>query len=427
VERDETLKIMTLAMRAGEVMLESSVSVSEVEQALRRITTSFGLAECEVSITLRTITLSYVSYDLGMPFTLMRTVESREPQLNRLVALEGLSRRIERGECALADADRELEEIRTLPNPYPLWSRFAAGLVAAAAWTLFSSGNFYSAAAAMVAAALAVPMVYLVSRSRVPEVFASFVAALLVVAVPYAAAWADIPVRVAPAVVGGLIPLLPGYALVASVVDGLSGAPLSSVAKGLQAIVVATALALGVLAAIKAAEFFEIVPVNDDHHWPAYLIASCAAAGLASLSFARGTPLPALAPTVLLGVAAWFVLWSAPGANIGSQVATFAGATLVGLGGVIAARVQRSAATVYTSIAILVLVPGFTIYLAMFSFGQGLEDAGIDLTIEALGMALAIAAGVALGAAIGSSVPRPRPPMEMWRRSRQALGGGSVA
>lgn len=284
MERDETLKIMTLAMRAGQVMLESSVSVSEVEQAMRRITSSYGLTECEVSITVRTITLSYVSHEMGMPFTLMRTVESRDPQLNRLVALEGLSRRIAMGECSLPDADREIDEIRALPNPYPLWGRFAAGLIAAAAWTLFSSGNFYSAAAAMAAAALVAPIVILVSRSRVPDVFATFVAALIVVAVPYAVAWADIPIRVAPAVVGGLYPLLPGYALVASVVDGLSGAPLSSVARGLQALVVATALALGVLAAIKAVEFLEIVPVNDDHRWPAYLIALCAATGLASLS-----------------------------------------------------------------------------------------------------------------------------------------------
>jgi uncharacterized membrane protein YjjP (DUF1212 family) len=425
VSRETILRVMTLALRAGQVMLESAVSVTEVEAALRRITTAYGLDDCQISITLNAITLSYVTRDYDVPFTVVRVVEAKDPQLNRLIALEGLSRRIESGECTLEDAARELDEIRELANPYPFWARFLAGMVAAGAWILFVSGNAWSAAAGMAAAALVVPLIHLVAKTRVPEVFGAFAAAIVVVAVPYTAAWADLPIRVAPAVVGGLYPLLPGFALVASVVDGLSGAPISSVAKGLQATVVAAGLALGVLVAIRAADFLEITPKNEEVSWPVWAVALSAALAVGALSFARGTPASAVAPTMALAVLAWGITWAAPRQDIEGDMATFAGAVVVGLGGVLIARLQKSTATVYTSIAVLVLVPGFTIYLAMFSFAQDATESGVDLTITAVRVALAIAAGIALGAAAGRSVPRPRPPVELWRRTRSTARGVS--
>jgi uncharacterized membrane protein YjjB (DUF3815 family) len=126
-----------------------------------------------------------------------------------------------------------------------------------------------------------------------------------------------------------------------------------------------------------------------------------------------------------LAVLAWGITWAAPRQDIEGDMATFAGAVVVGLGGVLIARLQKSTATVYTSIAVLVLVPGFTIYLAMFSFAQDATESGVDLTITAVRVALAIAAGIALGAAAGRSVPRPRPPVELWRRTRSTARGVS--
>ena len=101
MERDEALKVMTLGLRVGEVMLESSVAVSDVEEAIRRITTALGMEGCEVSVTLDVITLNYLDPSLDTPITLMRVVRIGEPRLDRLVALEDLSRRVQSGELAL--------------------------------------------------------------------------------------------------------------------------------------------------------------------------------------------------------------------------------------------------------------------------------------------------------------------------------------
>jgi uncharacterized membrane protein YjjP (DUF1212 family) len=52
VDRDDILTAMTLTLRAGQVMLESSVAVSDVEDTLRRLATALGIPQCEVSIVL---------------------------------------------------------------------------------------------------------------------------------------------------------------------------------------------------------------------------------------------------------------------------------------------------------------------------------------------------------------------------------------
>ena len=85
VRRDEALQVMTLALRVGEVMLESSVATSDVEDAVRRLAESLGLGGCEVSVTLNLITLNYLHPSLDAPLTLMRVVRMGEPRLDRFL------------------------------------------------------------------------------------------------------------------------------------------------------------------------------------------------------------------------------------------------------------------------------------------------------------------------------------------------------
>jgi uncharacterized membrane protein YjjB (DUF3815 family) len=103
-------------------------------------------------------------------------------------------------------------------------------------------------------------------------------------------------------------------------------------------------------------------------------------------------------------------------------LSTFGAAVVLGLAGQILARLQRTTATVFSTTAVYVLVPGVTFYLAMLAFAQGESALGIDLTVQALGIAAALAAGIALGLAIGRAVPAPRPPAVQWRRPARRSG-----
>jgi hypothetical protein len=109
-----------------------------------------------------------------------------------------------------------------------------------------------------------------------------------------------------PAIIGGLYPLLPGGALVASVTDGLSGAPLSSMAKGLQAAVSATATAVGVLATLSLVAHLGISSEALASPTPPWVVGLTSAAAVAGLAVARSMPLEFVLPAAALAGAAWF-------------------------------------------------------------------------------------------------------------------------
>lgn len=422
MDRDQVLKAMTLSLRVGELMLESSVAASDVEDAMRRMATSLGLRHTEISVTLNVITLNHLHPSLDGPVTLIKVVDIDEPRLDRLAELEHLARRIEGQEVSIEEASRELDRLDESPTRYSRPVAFAAAVVSAAAWVVFAGGGLVGAAAAVLAALLVTGVVAPLARTRIPTVFATFLTTVVVVAVPHGFAWAGIPIALTPAVAGSLYPLLPGGALVASVTDGLSGAPLSALAKGLQATVVAVAIAAGALTTLGVADQLDITSDALPSPSPALAVGAAAGVAVAGLAVARSMPMRFVAPPAIVGMVAWTVVWFVAGELLHPTLATFTAAVVIGVGSQLVARLLRTTATLFTSTAVYVLVPGITFYLAMVAFAQGSSVMATDLVLDAVRTAGAIAAGIALGLALGRSMPAPRPRMLLWRRSSRRAG-----
>lgn len=417
MDRDDVLKVLTFSLSVGESMLESSVATSEVEDVLRRLTTTYGLGHCEVSVTLNVITLCLLQPAEG-PITLVKVVDIGEPRLDRIARLSHLCHLVEEGRLDVDEAVRWAESARRTPVGVPRSVRLVALLVSVAAWVLFAGGGVLGAAAGAAGALVIELVVVPLSRTRVPVVFTGMIAAAVAVAAPSAMAWTGTPVLLGPAIIGGLYPLLPGGALVASVTDGLSGAPLSSMAKGLQAAISATATAVGVLATLALSARLEISSDAVAGPAPQWLGLVSGAVAVGALAVARSMPLAFVLPTSLLAAAAWFVSRTIGDASDEMPLGVFVAAGIIGLGAQVLARMQHTSATLYTSVSVFVLVPGVTFYASMLAFSQGASAGGVDLLIRALGISAAIAAGIAAGVAVGRSVPAPRPAVRIWQRAR---------
>jgi uncharacterized membrane protein YjjB (DUF3815 family) len=257
------------------------------------------------------------------------------------------------------------------------------------------------------ATALLLPLLSLVARSRVPDVFVVLVGAAGVVLLPYAVVWVGLEFAVGPAVIGGLYQFLPGRALVSSVSDGLSGAPVSALARGLQAIVVAVGVAVGVLAALGIVDTLDIdLPAIAITPWPAVVTMVAAGVAVGALAIARQVPVVAVAPVVGLGMLLWLVANDlGTSGNWQRESAVGAAALILGFAGQLLARLQRTVPALYTGVAVLVLVPGTILYSAMLQFALGENQAGAELTLQAITVAVAIAAGTTLGVAVGRAVP----------------------
>ncbi len=404
--REYALEAMQLAQRVGEVMVANAESVSDCVEGMRRVLRALGLADCAVVVEMRVVTLSWQP-PTGEPITMVREAPGDDPHLHRLVKVQRLVGRIESGELDVESAHRALDTAAVAPDPYPRWVVAAARLVSAAGWVVFSGGNWQSVLVGIGATALVLPVVAAVSRARIPDVFATLVGTIGVVSVPYLLVWAGLDFPVGPAAVGGLYQFLPGRMLVASVNDGLSGAPTSALARGLQAVVLAVGVAVGVLATLRLAEVLGVsVPEVSPGRWGVVITMVAAGAAAGALAVGRQVPPLAVVPVLLLSMVAWLLAndltvdsrWARP-------AAVGVAALVLGFGGQVLARVQRTVPTLYTSAAVLVLVPGTILYTAMLEFATGDTSKGGDLTVQAVSISIAIAAGTTLGVAVGRAIP----------------------
>lgn len=408
----ETVEAMRISLRVGEVMLQSSVAVSEVERAMRRMTRALGLQGCEISITLDTITMC--AWDGDDPKTLVRVVELREPELDRLGAVDALSRRIADGSVTLAQARQELDAITAAPSRYGKTVVTLATIVSAVAWIVFAGGGWGGALAGMLAPVIIARATKLWQGVGLTGTFSTALAAAVVVAVPHTLSWAGVPMSIDAAVAGGLYPLLPGGALVAAVSDGILGSPISSVAKTLQAVMQALALAIGALGALAMVVAFGLVgPVVSPNSSEIVRIVAAGVA-IAGLTVARGVGLPTTALASCLAMLAWIVPSLTAVRSWNRTVAVFAAAMVIGFGGQALAKILRTTPSMFVSNAVYVLVPGMTIYGAMVAFAQGDATQGIQLVGTALRVSVAIAGGIALGVTAARSVRFPRRTRLLW-------------
>jgi Putative threonine/serine exporter len=113
---------------AGKLMLESSPSVSEVIEQLRRMLPALGLHGCQIDATLSMLTLSYWQRDLPAPLTTMRAIMVSDPRLARLTSVLTLLDEVEAGEldlkpdCGHRSRDAVACSVRSVAcAPSPKW------------------------------------------------------------------------------------------------------------------------------------------------------------------------------------------------------------------------------------------------------------------------------------------------------------------
>ncbi len=401
VPSDEVLAI-SFAAEAGKQMLESSTSVSEVLERLRAFLPKVGLEGCELDATMSFLILSYWRPDRPEPLTVMREVTITSPRLEVLAGTDALLDRVENGEI---DLDTALAELRSLvaAGGRPVFTGRVALLVAVVGWVLFLGGTgALTIVIALAATVLTFPVERLVRATGLPRLATVFVVAVIVAAVPNLVSAAGVSVLVGPAVVAALYNHLPGRAFVSSVIDGLANQPLSSISRGVEALLTAGFLALGMLVgnSVGAGLGLTYDPERIAVSVPVAVLG--AAIGVLGIGVAWGTPRRSVLPMVAIGAVGWLVVALADSdPSEPNWLAYGIASALVGVVGIGVAVFQRSSPSMYVGVAILPLVPGFALYTSMLAVAQGETADATEALADAGIISLAIAIGVALGLSVG--------------------------
>jgi uncharacterized membrane protein YjjP (DUF1212 family) len=397
----DTALAMRFVAEAGKQMLEASPSVSEVLDRLRAFLPVVGLQGAMIDANLSTLTLSYWEPDMAFPVTTMRDVRASEPRLERMAETVSLLERVERKEIELAPAYEQLQTLAQAPRMRRRLSHTAI-LVSVVGWVLFLNGiDLVTVLVALLAMTLTFPVNSVVGKLRLPLISGTFAAAVILAAVPNLLAAAGVTLSIAAAVVGGLFIYLPGRAFVTAVIDSLANAPVSAITRAFEALLTAGALALGVVVGGEIGAGLGVEIEADFTSAPLWISVLASAVGVLGIAVAWGMPRARVIPTVVIGAVGWLIV-AVPSreGSVSSSLIYLAAATFVGFACLTSARMQGGTASVYTGVAILPLVPGFSIYQGMLALATGVGDAAGPLKDAAV-ISLCIAGGVAIGLSLG--------------------------
>lgn len=241
-------EILEFALEAGRVLLANGGEIFRVQETMQRIAASYGAQEFHVYVLTNGLFASLKGD--GETFSgEVRSVNVTNIHLKRIVAVNELSRAIERGGVPLDEAFRSLRAIEKMPG-WPSWLRVLACGVGAAGFAYLYGGTPLDALAALLAGFALEPLRIFLARRGTNRFIENLLSAAWVAAVSVAAVQLMNQLGAAcsidKVIIGGIIPLVPGIALTNGVRDIAGCDYLSGTIRGIEALLIGAAIALGV-------------------------------------------------------------------------------------------------------------------------------------------------------------------------------------
>ena len=219
---DERLVLET-AMEAGHILLENGAEIFRVEETMDRICRYFGVERRDFFV-------------LG---------NVRAAQLNKVVAVNQLSRDIEKGRFTLEQVQRRLEEIRSLP-PKPRLAQIAASGVGAACFCYLFGGSLRDALAALAVGLLLEVFILWVSGPHLSRIIGNICCGALITALCLCLRGLGLGDDLSHMVIGSIIPLIPGVPFTNGIRDLVDGDYIAGSVRLLDAMLAVLCVAIGV-------------------------------------------------------------------------------------------------------------------------------------------------------------------------------------
>lgn len=408
-------QVLDLAERVGEVVLASGTAVTDTQQQIEFIASTYGLTKCDIDVTYNSIRISADRGPKMPPASTLRVVQYRSLDFTRLAAVDRLTRRIRRELVPPEEALEALDEITSAPHPYNRW-------VATFGWALLAAGVALLLNGGLAIAALSFATTVLIDRTNrvlnrrgLPFFFQHMAGGAIatVPAVLVSTYAGGLHLHPGLVIAAGITVLLAGLQLVGGIEDAITGAPITAAARMLEVIMMTGGIIAGIVLVLRAAELLDLtVPsvdmtsARDLTNLPVKVLAGA----VTSLAFALAcyAERRALAAAAFSGAAATVVYLLVQNAGFGPVVSSGVAATVVGLAGGLLARRALTPPLVVAVAGITPLLPGLRVYRGLYALLNDELVLGLNHMFGAFAVGCALAAGVTLGEWIARDLRRPR-------------------
>ncbi len=385
---------LEVATEAGHILLENGAEISRVEETMERIASHYDVDSENFFV------LSNGIFTTGRNFANVEYIPFKGTQLDKVVAVNQISRDIEKGRYTLDEAKEALHMARTMP-PKPFWEQVLASALGSAGFCIIFGGSFIDSMVAFVAGFLLYIFVLKATAPYLSKIFSNICGAAFVTLFCLLVYRAGIGDNLSNIIIGAVIPLIPGVPFTNGIRDIANEDYIAGITRLLDATMVFFCIALGV----------SLV----------FLIDGRISGGVIALEGMGVDRLTALFPiqlaAALVGSAAFAVLFGVPhkyywhggvcgmiGWVVYLVMLRYAGGSVVEASGVATIAValtarelavwQRCPMTVFLICGIFPLVPGAGIYWTSYDVISGQLHAALTAGFTAIKVVIAIIFGI---------------------------------
>lgn len=247
--------LVDTAVLAGEIMLGSGAEAYRVEDTISHFLKKAKLKHAQAYVTTTGIiaTLSDPSIDA---ITVVRRIEARSTNLNKIYMVNDISRRFYNEELNLEEAFHKLKEMR-YKKQYPDYLVKIGIILTTSFFTLLLGGTLTDC---LVSAVIGAILAILISIGKaihlngfIHDGIDTAIVAFLVLMINY---FLPAHINTDLVIIGAIMPMVPGVAITNAIRDTLQGDYVSGSARMLEAFVEAAAIALGAGMGISAFSHF---------------------------------------------------------------------------------------------------------------------------------------------------------------------------
>ncbi|MCQ2144073.1 MAG: threonine/serine exporter family protein [Bacteroidales bacterium] len=399
----EEEKVLEVASLAGHIQLENGAEISRVEETMERISTHYGVDTGNFFVLSNGI---FATGNAG--YAKVEFIPFKGAQLERVVAVNQVSRDIAKNELTLEEAKDKLLSIRAM-KPKPIWEQILGSAVGSAGFCAIFGGSLLDSAAAFVVGALLWTFVAFVSAPHLSKIIGNILGGFVGTVLCLIFHRLGFGESLGNMIVGSLIPLIPGVAFTNGIRDIAGEDYIAGATRLMDALMVFFCIAAGVVLSFMIwALFAGSVPVvngTEPDPFMGRLLCQAFAAFVGTLGFAVlfGVPRKNYVETAVVATVGWIsymVLNLYTG--LGVVGATLFATIVVAMLSYWFARFFRTPQTIFLITGIFPMIPGGGIFWTVFFF----VSRRVGPAAHSGAMALAVTLAIVLGIVLVSALPR---------------------
>lgn len=236
-------RVLDLAMRAGRILLENGAEISRVSETMNHICQAFGVASADNFVLSNGIIMTG-----GLPdgyYAQVRHIPVGGIYLEKIVAVNEMSRQIDAGECTLEAAEKNLEEIDAMSEGKAKW-KILSSAVGSAAFCYFFGGNVTDSLVAFFAGAVYGLAAFCLLSPGLSKITKNIIGGILITLVCGSGALLGIGQHLNYMIIGSVMPLIPGVAFINAVREIAAGDYISGAVRMLDTLLIFFCIACGV-------------------------------------------------------------------------------------------------------------------------------------------------------------------------------------